>query len=83
MHAHRSPSAGPSVVTQLRQAIAVDRAYKPGDRLPNREALAESFDVLPSTVSKALVQLREEGYVVRSGVVWYVSDPRSWPDVRT
>ncbi len=63
----------------LRAAIAAGK-WAPGDRLPSFAELREQFGMAPSTVSRALLQLEQDGLLTRrpgSGI--YVAMPRQKP----
>ena len=56
--------------------------YAPGEQLPSLHAMAVAARVHPRVMRRALLRLRELGYVVyRRGVGYYVSDapPGSGP----
>ena len=57
------------VANALRAAI-LTKKFSPGDKLPSRNELAQTYNVAPMTVQNALRELREEGLIVsRQGSV--------------
>ena len=62
------------VATELRQDIAAGR-FAPGERLPSIRALADRFDISPTTAGNAMKFLRDQG-VVHSGSTtgYYVAE---------
>lgn len=51
------------VANALRAAI-LTKKFSPGDKLPSRSELAQTYGVAPMTVQNALRELREEGLIV-------------------
>lgn len=63
---HRRADKRQQVLSALRGSI-VDGRYRPGERIPTRVELLETFDVSTLTLQKALDQLGEEGFLVSRG----------------
>ncbi|MFI6576974.1 GntR family transcriptional regulator [Nocardiopsis sp. NPDC050513] len=64
------------VADHLREALARGE-YKPGDRLPGEEELAERFDVSRATARMGMRILQEEGRIaIRAGRGAYAADHR-------
>lgn len=62
MDLDRSKPVWPQVAAELRRRLDAGD-WKPGERIPPVNELAAELDVVPSTVQKAVVALREEGRV--------------------
>jgi GntR family transcriptional regulator len=63
----------------LRDGITEGR-WQPGDMLPSEAALREEYDVSPTTVRQALLELRSEGLItVRNGKGSFVSSSYNQP----
>ncbi|MFU8870962.1 winged helix-turn-helix domain-containing protein [Micromonospora sp. SL4-19] len=46
------------------QSKIKDGTYPPGSQLPSGRALADTYDVSQSTISRAVARLREQGVLV-------------------
>ncbi|WP_426364093.1 GntR family transcriptional regulator [Streptomyces sp. E-08] len=62
MDLDRSKPVWPQVAAELRRRLDAGE-WKAGERFPAVNQLAAELDVVPSTVQKAVVALREEGRV--------------------
>jgi DNA-binding GntR family transcriptional regulator len=63
------------VANDLRRKIRTDK-YKPGDRLPTKRQLAETYGTSLPTIDLAMVVLKTEGWVRgHQGRGTYVADP--------
>lgn len=75
-HAIRHPPKLPVVVADgVRQAIA-DGVYRPGERLPPENELAQAWGVSRTTLRQAIAVLEQEGMVSRKhGIGTFVAPP--------
>ncbi|MEU2114838.1 GntR family transcriptional regulator [Streptomyces sp. NPDC016459] len=62
MDLDRSKPVWPQVADELRRRLDAGE-WKAGERFPAVNQLAAELDVVPSTVQKAVVALREEGRI--------------------
>lgn len=67
--------------TQLKDILLThlrDRTFKPGDKLPSEEQLAQTYQINRATIRRALRDLIQEGLIYRVPATGtFVSDPKS------
>lgn len=67
-----------SIADQLLAMIGIDRQYKPGDKLPNENDLAELLGISRSTLREAIRMLSAGGILeIRRGLGTYVTNQSS------